>query len=92
MQSQERRSSEEEVVASVLQPLIEEWSQRGHYERLKCAELLFVKGLPNREVARELSITEQDVANHKHFIVSRLKSAAERARLTGVDWKSLGLE
>jgi len=92
MQSQERRSNEESIVASVLQPLIEEWSQSGNYERLKCAELLFVKGLPNRDAARELGISEQDVANHKHFIVSRLKSVAERARLTAVDWKSLGIE
>jgi RNA polymerase sigma-70 factor (ECF subfamily) len=92
MQSQERRANEEEIVAAVLQPLIAEWAQRGNFERLKCAELLFVKGLANREAAIELSISEQDVANHKHFIVSRLRAAAERARLSGIDWKTLGID
>jgi RNA polymerase sigma-70 factor, ECF subfamily len=79
--SHERRASEEVLVVGVLKPLIEDWIRRGQTERLKCAELLFVKGMANKDVARELQISEQEVANHKHFIVSRLRTAAEKARM-----------
>ena len=49
---------------------------------MKCVELLFVKGLPNKQAAEQLGITEQDVANHKYFTVSKLKDAANQARIS----------
>ncbi|MBX3441053.1 MAG: sigma-70 family RNA polymerase sigma factor [Planctomyces sp.] len=88
--SQERRVIEEEFVAGVLGPLIAEWRARGQFERLKCAELLLVKGLPNKDVARVLGITEQDVANQKHALLSKLKTAAEKSRLRSLDLSDLG--
>jgi RNA polymerase sigma-70 factor, ECF subfamily len=74
--SREGRSAEERRIADCLAELIRQWFERREFERLMCAELLFVKGLPNKEVAHVLNITEQAVANHKHFIVSKLKQAA----------------
>lgn len=74
--SRERRDNQEVVVAAALRTLIQTWLSRGEFERLKCAELLFVRGTTNKEAAQILGITEQDVANHKHFIVSKLKAAA----------------
>ena len=41
-------------------------------------------GWPNRDVATFLEISEQAVANHKYFVVSKLKAAAKDARLTDV--------
>ncbi|QDT35622.1 RNA polymerase sigma factor [Thalassoglobus polymorphus] len=74
--SVERKTGEEEVLADCLEGLIQQWMQNGEYERLKCIELLFVRGFPNKEVADLLNISEQAVANHKYFVVSKLKEAA----------------
>lgn len=92
MRSQERRSREADVLADCLRELITRWRERGEWERLKCLELLFVRGRPNKEVAARLGISEQTVANHKHFVVTRLKESAQRARLQNFESHALGLE
>lgn len=74
--SREGRSKEETLITECLSRWIRQWFEKGEFERLMCAELLFVKGLPNKEVAKVLNLTEQAVANHKYFIVSKLKEAA----------------
>lgn len=81
MRSREGHIAEQRIVTECLSGLIDQWLQEQQFERLKCAELLFVLGRPNRDVAAELSISEKDVANHKFFIVSKLKEAAARAQL-----------
>lgn len=88
-QSMERRVAREVVLQQCLQEWVSQWLSRGEYERLKCIELLFVVGLPNQEAARRLGISEQTVANHKAFVVQKLKDAAKTARLRDVDWASL---
>ncbi len=77
VRSQERKTGEEDVVARALLRLIEGWlaKEPAELERLKCIELLFVLGWSNKDVAKRLNISEQAVANHKHFVVSRLKDA-----------------
>ena len=81
LRSRERRSGEEHVVERCLRDLITTWRRTGETERLKCVELLFVLGWPNKDVARRLGVSEQAVANHKHFVVSKLREAATRVRL-----------
>ncbi len=75
--SVERKTGEEDVIANCLDELVLQWMQGGEYERLKCIELLLVRGLQNKEVAELLNISEQAVANHKYFAVSKLKDAAK---------------
>ena len=89
--SQERRSTEGAVLAQALQALITQWWERREFERLKCIELLFVLGWKNKEAAEHLSITEQDVANHKHFVVAKLRDAVEKFRLAADRLAELGL-
>jgi len=79
--SQERRNSEEQLIAAVLRPLIEECLTKKAFDRLKCLELLFVRGLANKEAAARLGMTEQDVANHKQFLIARLKAEAVRLKV-----------
>jgi RNA polymerase sigma-70 factor (ECF subfamily) len=79
--SKEQKRTEELVLAQALQELIARWKSRGEWERLRCLELLFVRGRSNKEVATRLGINEQAVANHKHFVVGKLKEAATLARL-----------
>jgi RNA polymerase sigma-70 factor (ECF subfamily) len=90
-QSRERRASEAHVLREGLQAFITQWKSRGEFERLKCIELLFVLGWPNKEVARSLGISEQTVANHKHYVVSRLKDWMARSSARGSDLSEWGL-
>lgn len=71
--SRERRGGEELALRQTLEELIRQWQARGEYERLKCIELIFVLGWPNKDVARRLGISEQAVANHKHFVLAKVK-------------------
>lgn len=89
--SVERKTGEADLIADTLERMIAGWQDQGEYERLKCIELLFVKGFANKEVAELLNITEQAVANHKYFIVSKLKEAASQAKIA-VDFELLGVD
>ncbi|MDB5391992.1 MAG: sigD 3 [Planctomycetaceae bacterium] len=82
MRSKEHRGLEEQLLAQSLGTLIDGWREREEWERLKCIELLFVKGLPNKAASEVLGITEQAVANHKFAAVSKLKEAARKAGAT----------
>jgi RNA polymerase sigma-70 factor (ECF subfamily) len=90
--SRERRMAEELVITAALRELIRGWMDRSEIERLQCMELLFVSGKPNKEVAQRLGISEQAVANHKHFVVMKLKEAATRAMIKDFNPADLGLE
>ncbi len=92
MRSHERKGGEEEVIAQCLAGLIEQWKTKGEMERLQCIELLFVLGWANKNAAKRLDITEQAVANHKHFVVAKLKEAAARAKLQNTELSGYGLE
>jgi len=90
--SREHRETEELVLARCLAQQIETWRKGDDLERLKCLELLLVRGLANKEVAAQLGIGEQAVANHKQFLVGKLREAATAARLTAMDEAAWGLE
>jgi RNA polymerase sigma-70 factor (ECF subfamily) len=90
--SQERKGQEEAFLRHALGELIEVWMTRGEFERLKCIELLYVKGWPNKEVAVRLGISEQAVANHKHAVLTKLKEAARRRQIGEEELQALGLE
>lgn len=85
--SRERYQLAERVLGQTLTQLVQTWISRAEFERLKCAELLFAVGLPNQEVAAKLGLSEQSVANHKSFILQKLKTAAATARLREDDWR-----
>ena len=89
--SRERRVAEEQVLREGLEALIVQWLARGEFERLKCIELLFVLGWSNKDAARKLGISEQAVANHKHFVLGKLKDWVAASPLRGTDPAELGL-
>ena len=89
--SAERQTTENAALADALQRLISQWWERGEFERLKCIELLFVLGWKNKDVAEQLGLTEQDVANHKHFVVVKLRESVEKFRLDADRLAQLGL-
>jgi RNA polymerase sigma-70 factor, ECF subfamily len=89
--SRERRVTEEQVLREGLKALIGQWQERGEFERLKCIELLFVLGRSNKEAAGQLGISEQAVANHKHFVLGKLKDWVAASPLRGADLAELGI-
>ncbi|MFN9373323.1 MAG: RNA polymerase sigma factor [Planctomycetaceae bacterium] len=89
--SRERRGLEAELLTNALRQLILQWRERREFERLKVIELLFVLGWPNKRVASELGISEQAVANHKHFVVGKLKEFIRQATQGATDGSTLGL-
>ena len=82
---------EAELLTTALRQLIVQWKDRREFERLKVIELLFVLGWPNKRVAAELGISEQAVANHKHFVVGKLKDFIRQATQGSADGSALGL-
>ena len=72
--SREGTEQKKQQLQEVLEPLIQQWIREQNYERLKCCELLFVRGAANKQVAEQLNISEQDVANHKQALMKNLKT------------------
>lgn len=91
VRGQEQRDNEQLVLASCIAELIAHWRGRGDFLRLKVMELLLVKGFSNKLVAQTLGITEQDVANHKHYVLQKLSQSAQ-ARLSTFRLADYGLE
>src|SRR5262249_35755786 len=79
--SQERRDLATEAVSRCLGQLLRQWQERGDFLRVKVLELLLVKGMPNREVAALLHISEQQVANYRFAAVKKL---SEHIRAAGL--------
>jgi RNA polymerase sigma-70 factor, ECF subfamily len=79
--SGERRGLEEVALRTALVDQIEQWRRQGQWEKLRCAELLFVRGWPNKEVAARLDLSEQTVANYKYECVTKLRTAVRNQRL-----------
>jgi RNA polymerase sigma-70 factor (ECF subfamily) len=80
--STERRKLEEEALISALREQVERWKEKGDWTKLKCIELLIVEGMPNKEVAERLNITEQQVANFKFDFLARTKMLLKRQDLS----------
>jgi RNA polymerase sigma-70 factor, ECF subfamily len=80
--SGERRGLEEQALVRAMQQIFDGWRTRGDWDKLACVELLIVRGLPNKDVAAQLGISEQTVANQKFDFLGRLRSALRQQRLS----------
>lgn len=80
--SGERKDMEERAVTAALRDQIERWSQKGEWQKLMCAELLFVRGWANKDAAEELGLSEQQVANYKFDFIARLRTMMKKQELS----------
>lgn len=80
--SGERRQLEAEALAEALAEQIAVWRDREDWPKIKTMELLFVRGLGNKEVAESVDLTEQQVANFKFDFLANLK---KRLKKQGLD-------
>jgi RNA polymerase sigma-70 factor (ECF subfamily) len=79
--SGERKSLEEKAIVQALREQIDRWREKGEWTKIKCAELLFVRGWANKDVADELSLSEQQVANYKFDLIARLRTLITRSEV-----------
>lgn len=79
--SVERKQIEEAAVREAVSEQITRWKTGDGWTKLKAIELIFVRGLPNREVATLLNLSEQQVANYKSDFQIRLRSIISRMDL-----------
>jgi RNA polymerase sigma-70 factor (ECF subfamily) len=79
--SAERRTLEVESLRQAMSEQILRWKERGDWVKLQCLELLIVRGLSNKDVAHELSISEQQVANFKSDFQIRMRAVLKRMKL-----------
>ncbi len=79
--SGERRALEEDALARGVAEQIDNWRTKGDWQKVKCMELLFVRGAANKEVATALGISEQQVANFKFDFLDRLRNLVKKQRL-----------
>jgi RNA polymerase sigma-70 factor (ECF subfamily) len=79
--SGERRAIEELALANGIAEQINNWREKGDWQKIKCMELLFVRGQANKDVAEALGITEQQVANFKFDFLARLRTLVQKQRL-----------
>ncbi len=81
LRSGERRDLEETALAEAIRDQLQQWQRRGDWEKVRCAELLFVRGWANKDVAARLGLSEQTVANHKFEFLAKLRSAVRKQEL-----------
>ncbi len=70
--SAEQREAEEAALGRALAGMVSDWMTRGEYQSIKILELLFVKGTGNKDVAVQVGVSEQQVANVKFQAKKRL--------------------
>ena len=82
MRSGERRNLEEMALAKAVGEQIERWKEKGGWQKIQCCELLFVRGWANQDVATQLGISEQTVANIKFDFLARLRKTIREQNLS----------
>jgi RNA polymerase sigma-70 factor (ECF subfamily) len=80
--SGEQKDLEEKALVEALRDQAERWKERGDWTKLRCNELLFVRGWANKKVAQELGISEQQVANFKFDFLARTRTLVQRQGLS----------
>jgi len=81
VRSQERRVLEEKALCDAIAEQIQRVRQGADWTKLRCLELLFVVGQSNKNIAQELGLSEQQVANYKSDFQLRLKAILRRLDL-----------
>ncbi len=81
MRSGERRNLEIEALSQALRQQIEAWRSQGEWTKIQCMELLFVRGTSNKQVAADLGLTEQQVANFKFDFLAKIRKSVRHQKL-----------
>jgi RNA polymerase sigma-70 factor, ECF subfamily len=80
--SAERVELEQAALTRSLGQILHGFRDKGDWSRLKVLELLWVKGMANRDAAALVGITEQQVANYRFAAVKKLTELIRAAGLS----------
>lgn len=80
--SSERRHLEENSLLEALNEQVDRWLKNGEWDKLKSIEMLFVRGRANKDAAKALGFSEQQVANWKFDFLSRMRALVRRQGLS----------
>ncbi|TWT73701.1 ECF RNA polymerase sigma-E factor [Posidoniimonas polymericola] len=80
--SGERKGLEEQALAEALEDQFERWCEKDDYQKIMVMELLFTRGWGNKQVAEELTLSEQQVANFKYDFLARIRSQVRKQQLS----------
>jgi len=80
--SVERRDIEERALVEAIQHQVTRIRDRREWTKLQCIELLFVGGWANKDVATELGLSEQQVANFKFDFLANLRKLIRKQGLS----------
>ncbi len=81
VRSVERKRIEAEAIRDAIAEQIARWQRNGDWKKLRVIEMLFVRGIANKEVAKACELTEQQIANYKSDFQLRLRSIVKRMDL-----------
>lgn len=79
--SKERIDLEATAITRALRGVLRQWQDKGEYDRIQVLELLLVKGMANKDVAKQLKISEQQVANIRFGAVRKITETVKEAGL-----------
>ena len=77
----ERRELEEQTLIQCVGTILKNWMKAGDFQRVKVLELLFVKGWANKDAAKHLGLTEQQIANFRFAAIRKITDAVGLAGL-----------
>jgi RNA polymerase sigma-70 factor, ECF subfamily len=80
--SAERSDLEEKSLVEAIRAQVDRIRSRGEWAKLQCLELLFVGGWANKDVATELGLSEQQVANFKCDFLANLRKQIRKQGLS----------
>jgi RNA polymerase sigma-70 factor (ECF subfamily) len=81
--SRERIDLESVAISRALRQMIDQWRDKGEYARIQVLELIFVKGWANKDVAKFMDLSEQQVANYRFAAMKKLIEQIRAAGLPG---------
>ena len=81
--SNERVELESAAITRLLRQMIDQWREKGEFARIQALELILVKGWANKDVAKFLKVTEQQVANYRFAAMKKLSEHVRDAGLSG---------
>lgn len=81
VRSVEQRRLEEAAICEAIAEQTQRWKSTGQWQKLRTLELLFVRGLTNKQVAELTDQSEQQVANSKSDFQIRLRAIIRRLNL-----------
>lgn len=79
--SRERVEMETNALARSMKQMVTGLIDKAEYKRVSALELVFVKGWANKDVAKFLDISEQQVANYRFAAVKKLSEQMKAAGL-----------